>query len=167
MERRIPFAISVFSLFLGVFISVLFGINEDIFKGKIAKDLKKNEKIMSILDPATQKAKIEKEKSKNWRYYQRFHFHSTGIGAMTIGLLLLLQLMSQFTKVHLVTSYSLSISGFLYPFIWLFAGMYGPIMGRSEAKSAFAIFGYMGGVYLLSLGVVLFLVLKYPLKKLN
>lgn len=55
----------------------------------------------------------------------------------------------------------MSIGGLLYPFVWLFAGIYGPEMGRTEAKEAFAIFGYMGGLFLvgaiftLILGIVI------------
>jgi hypothetical protein len=52
----------------------------------------------------------------------------------------------------------------MYPFVWLFAAMYGPILGRSEAKEAFAIFGYAGGVYLVGLILIFILVAKYPLK---
>jgi len=37
-------------------------------------------------------------------------------------------------------------------------------MGRTAAKESFAIFGYMGGVFLLGLLVSLFTLIKYPIK---
>ena len=54
----------------------------------------------------------------------------------------------------------LAIIGFLYPFVWLFAGIYGSEWGRSEAKEFFTIFGYMGEVYLVSMIWVLVELLK-------
>ncbi|MBH48259.1 MAG: hypothetical protein CME71_08830 [Halobacteriovorax sp.] len=163
MKVKIPFILAILGMVGGVFISILFGINEDIFKDKIAKDLRANEKIMSIVDEAERESKIKAEESKNWRYYQRFHFHATGISAMTLGSLLLLAFSLAPAGLKLASSYMISIGGFLYPFIWLFAGIYGPSIGRSEAKESFAIFGYMGGIFLLGLVLASVIVIVYPL----
>lgn len=57
-----------------------------------------------------------------------------------------------------------SIGGFLYPFVWLFAGIYGPVMGRYEAKEEFAIFGYTRGLFLVGLILTGIILLRYPLK---
>jgi hypothetical protein len=164
ISKKIPFILALLSLVGGIFISILFGVNESIFKDKIKNDLKKNIKISKIMDPVKKKAKVEKEKSKNWRYYQRFHFHSTAIGSMTVALLILLSFLAAPAKIVLVNSYMLAVGGFMYPFVWLFAAMYGPILGRTEAKEAFAIFAYGGGVYLVGLILLIALVAKYPLK---
>ncbi|RLA62687.1 MAG: hypothetical protein DRQ89_08930 [Epsilonproteobacteria bacterium] len=164
MKQKLPFILTVFSMILGVFIAILFGVNEHLFKDKIKNDLGKNEKIMSIVDVDKRTAKLNAEASKNWRYYQRFHFHSTGIASMALGVLILLSFSMGSSMLKLVSSYMVSIGGFLYPFVWLFAAMYGPIMGRSAAKESFAFFGYMGGVFLLGLLLSLFILVKYPLK---
>ena len=164
MKQKIPFLIAITGMIAGVFISILFGVNESIFKDKIAKDLKLNKKIMSIMDPIKKEVKINKEKSKNWRYYQRFHFHSTAISTMSLSCLILLSFSLAPGLIKLVASYMISFGGFLYPFVWLFSAMYGPIMGRSEAKESFALFGYMGGVFLVGLIVALVLLIKYPIR---
>tara|TARA_R110000868_G_scaffold32343_3_gene117642 strand:- start:667 stop:1176 length:510 start_codon:yes stop_codon:yes gene_type:complete len=164
MKQKVPFILAILGMVGGVFISILFGVNEDIFKDKIAKDLRSNQKIMSIANEAERESKIKAEEGKNWRYYQRFHFHATGISAMTLGSLLLLAFTLAPAGLKLASSYMISIGGFLYPFIWLFAGIYGPIMGRSEAKESFAIFGYMGGVFLLGLILATAIVTIYPLE---
>lgn len=148
----------------GVSISILFGVNESMFKDKIAKDLQLNEKIMSIVNTNEREAKIEKEEGKVWRYYQRFHFHSTGISAMTLSVLLLLTFSMAPSIFKLISSYMISAGGFLYPFVWLFAALYGPIIGRSEAKESFAIFGYMGGIFLVGLIFALLILIRYPVK---
>ena len=164
MKTKLPFIISVLTMISGIVIAILFGVNEDIFKNKIAGDLAQNQKIMSIVDIDKREAKIESEMSKNWRYYQRFHFHSTGIGAMSLASLILLSFSLAPLGLRLAGSYMIAAGGFLYPYVWLFAGLYGPIMGRSEAKEAFRIFGYMGGVFLVGMLILLFALIKYPNK---
>jgi hypothetical protein len=167
LKQKIPFALALFAMISGVSISILFGVNESLFKDKISKDIQLNEKIMSIVDQQKRETKIEQEESKNWRYYQRFHFHSTGISAMTLGVLVLLTFSLAPSLIKLTTSYMISVGGFLYPFVWLFAALYGPIMGRAEAKEAFAVFGYMGGVFLVGLVLALIVFIRYPVKRLN
>ena len=167
MTQRIPYVIAILTLIGGVFISIIFGANEDYFKDKINEGLKKNEKVNLIQDPEEKEATLKSEADKNWRYYQRFHFHATGIGAMIMGVLLFISFLSAPEKLKNITSYLVSFGGFLYPFVWLFAAIYGPEMGRSEAKEAFAVFGYMGGVFLLGLFLSLYMALKYRLKELK
>jgi len=165
MIKRIPFFLSLLAMIGGVFIAILFATQEDKFQSKIAAGLEKNEKIQKIVDPTEKAAKIKSESEKNWRYYQRYHFHATGIGAMMIGILLFLARLQAPKNLITIASYMVAVGGFLYPFVWLFAGMYGPEMGRSEAKEAFAIFGYMGGVFLVGGLISIFLSLKYDLKE--
>jgi len=164
MTSRIPFVIAILTLIFGVFISIIFGANEDFFKDKIKEGLSKNEKINLIQDTAEKDAVLKSESDKNWRYYQRFHFHATGIGAMIMGVLLFISFLSAPEGLKSITSYAVAIGGFLYPFLWLFAAIYGPELGREVAKEKFAIFGYMGGLFLLGLFLSLFMALKYPLK---
>lgn len=154
---KLPFAITIFSIFGGVLIAIVFGINEDYIKDKISVGLEKNTAIQAIEDPLERSEKLKSEAKKNWRYYQRYHFHSNGIAAMTLGLLLLLSFLQLGKYEYLVSSYLLAVGGSLYPFVWLFAGIYGPVMGRSNAKEAFAILGYMGGAYLIGVVYTLYL----------
>ncbi len=165
MIKRIPFFLALLAMIGGVFIAILFATQEEKFQSKIAAGLEKNEKIQKIVDPTEKAAKIKSESEKNWRYYQRYHFHATGIGAMMIGILLFLARLEAPKNFVTIASYMVAIGGFLYPFVWLFAGMYGPEMGRSEAKEAFAIFGYMGGVFLVGGLLSMILSLKYDMKE--
>ncbi len=164
MMQKIPFILAVLSIVGGVFISILFGVNEDIFKNKIKAGLERNQKIQSLTDEAEKATQLKGEADKNWRYYQRFHFHATGIGAMMMGLVLFLYFLQAPKVLITVSSYLIAVGGFLYPFVWLFAGIYGPEMGRTEAKEAFAVFGYMGGLFLVGGLMTLALAVKYPLK---
>ncbi len=148
MIRRIPFTLAILSMAGGVFIAILFGVNEEMFLDRIKVGLEKNVKIQQIENAEERSAKIKSETDKNWRYYQRYHFHATGIGAMMMAMLLFLAQLNISTKAFYPPAYLLGVGGLLYPFVWLFAGIYGPEMGRAEAKEAFAIFGYMGGLFL-------------------
>ena len=167
MTQRIPYVIAILTLIGGVFISILFGANEDYFKDKINEGLKKNEKVNLIQDPIEKAAVLKSEADKNWRYYQRFHFHATGIGAMIMGVLLFISFLSAPERIKAISSFAVSIGGFLYPFVWLFAAIYGPEMGREVAKESFAVFGYMGGLFLVGLVLTLYMALKYRLKELK
>ena len=82
---------------------------------------------------------------------------------MMLGLLLFIRRIRAPLKLVTLASWLVALGGFLYPFIWLFAGIFGPEMGRNEAKEAFAIFGYMGGLFLAGGLMSLGLAAKYPL----
>ncbi len=164
MIKKIPFLLAILGVIGGVFIAILFGFNEDMLKDEIKAGLEKNVKVQQIEDPTKRSEKISSEADKNWRYYQRFHFHATGISAMMLGLLLFLRRLKAPTRLVTLSSYAVSVGGFFYPFVWLFAGIYGPEMGRAEAKEAFAIFGYMGGLFLLGGLATFILAFRYELK---
>lgn len=164
MLEKTPFAVSIAGMIGGVFIAILFGVNEGFFKDKINRGLQQNEKIMQIEDEGARQEKLDTEAAKNWRYYQRYHFHATGIGAMALAVQLMTLFIKAAARSLLISRYMVAIGGFLYPFVWLFAGIYGPVMGRSEAKEAFAIFGYSGGLFLVGLLFVLYLLLRNGLR---
>ena len=141
MKAKFPFVLAILGMVGGVVISIVFGVNE----GERAE-------------------KMKVEAYKNWRYYQRYHFHAPGVGSMSLVLLIFLGFIQASKTQILTSSYMISIGGFLYPFVWLFAGIYGPEMGRDQAKEAFAIFGYMGGVCLMGMIFATYLAISKPLK---
>ncbi len=169
MTQKIPFLVALTGMFFGVLIAIIFGANEDFFKDQIKAGLQLNSKVIELSKSEEPEAKaelakfIDGESSKNWRYYQRFHFHSTGIGAMSLGALLLLSLLVAPKAQVLIASYMIAIGGFLYPFVWLLAAVYGPMMGRDVAKETFAIFGYMGGVFMVGILFAIYLVARFQM----
>lgn len=164
MLRKLPFLLTLIAMIGGVFIAIIFGANEAFFKDRITQGLAKNTKIQSISNEQSRSDKIKSESDKNWRYYQRYHFHANGIAALTLALLIFLAFVEASSKEILAASYMISVGGILYPFVWLFAAIYGPEMGREEAKEAFAIFGYMGGVHLIGIIYALYLAAMRPWK---
>ena len=164
MLHRTPFIIAVAGMLGGVLIAILFGANESMFEQAIHRGLARNPAVTRIADVNQRNAVIKKEAEKSWRYYQRFHFHANGIGAMSVALLLLLSFMEGARLLRLAAAYLISVGGALYPFVWLFAALYGPELGRAVAKERFAIFGYMGGLFLLGVLAVLGLLVSRPLR---
>lgn len=164
MFHKIPILISLLGIILGVFIAIIFGVNEDYFKNKIHKDLIGSEHVLRVSDNVRREQYIKSEADKNWRYYQRFHFHSTGTSIMSLGILLLLAFSHSPKRIKILSAYFVSIGGFLYPFVWLFSAMYGPSLTREVAKEKFSVFGYMGGVFLVGVMIVFFLIARYDLK---
>ncbi len=161
---KIPYWIAILGMISGVLIAILFGINEDLFKDRIKDGLSRNEQIQTISDESERQGMLKAEAEKNWRYYQRFHFHATGIGSMSLALLVFLAFVQAPTAYKRTAGLATAVGGFLYPFVWLFAGIYGPEMGRSAAKEAFAPLGYMGGLFLIGCASILILSAAYSVE---
>ena len=127
-------AIVLFGLAFGIALSIGFGLNEDAFKDFIAEGI--------AAHPAVHDAKSQ---DKVWRYAQRAHFHSTGIAAFSIGLLLLVSISNLSQKLKKSTSVLIGL-GSLYPFSWLTMFLLAPSIGRSAAHSHIVteLFTYVG-----------------------
>jgi len=116
-------ALVLFGLAFGIALGVGFGINEDAFKDFVAEGI--------TAHPDVHDAKSQ---DKIWRYAQRAHFHSAGIAAFSIGLLLLVSISNISQKLKKATSVLIGL-GFLYPFSWLTMFLLAPSIGRSAAHS--------------------------------
>lgn len=114
MVTRLPFMLAILGMIGGVFIAILFGANEDMFHKRIESGLALNAKVQQMTNPSEKAEKLKAEAEKNWRYYQRFHFHATGIGAMMMGLLLFLGRLDAPRRMTLATSWLIAVGGFLY-----------------------------------------------------
>jgi len=73
---------------------------------------------------------------KAMRYVLRGHFHGTGIGAMSVGLILALGVSWVSARWKKILSLAVGIGGFLYPLCWFTTGMLMPSIGKSAAKAS-------------------------------
>ena len=126
--------LSLLTLLFGIFMGVSFGVNEDAFKNQIKSGI-----------AAHQELHDAKSEHKIWRYAQRAHFHATGIGAMTMGLILLLALTSMKPCFKRATSVLIGLGG-AYPLAWYSMYQLAPSMGRHAAHESLAthLFTYIG-----------------------
>ncbi len=162
--QKIPFLVALLGLAGGVIIAIAFGVAEDSFKGRIRRGLERNPAVLRLSDEKARAQLRSSEEEKSWRYYQRYHFHATGIGAMSLGVLVILSAIVGWTGIRLTAAYLVSVGGALYPFVWLFAAIYGPELGRGAAKERFAVFGYMGGLFLVGVLLTIAMVALRPLR---
>jgi len=135
-EIKPGLALVLFGLAFGIALGVGFGLNEDAFKDFVAEGI--------AAHPDVHDAKSQ---DKIWRYAQRAHFHSTGIAAFSIGLLLLVSISNIRQKLKKAISVLIGL-GFLYPFSWLTMFLLAPSIGRSAAHSHIVteLFTYVGVV---------------------
>ena len=110
-------------LLFGVAMGIGFGVNEDFFKEYISNGIAANPEVHD-----------QKSATKIWRYVQRAHFHSTGIAAFSLGLVILIALSSMKQRIKTVSSILVGM-GALYPFSWLSMFILAPAIGRSAAHS--------------------------------
>jgi hypothetical protein len=132
-------------LALGIALGIGFGVNEDAFKDFVADGI--------AAHPTVHDAKSQ---DKIWRYAQRAHFHSTGIAAFSIGLLLLVSASSMGRKLKSVTGVLIGLGAF-YPLAWLSMFFLAPAIGRGAAHSHLVteLFTYLGVAGLLAGFVIL------------
>jgi hypothetical protein len=113
---------------------VSFGVNEDAYKDYIASEIQAHPEVHD-----------EKSQSKIWRYAQRAHFHSTGIAAFSLGLVILVMVSGMKTRLKTVSSFLVGLGG-LYPLSWFTMFMLAPSIGRGPAHDYFLteLFTYIG-----------------------
>ncbi len=142
---KVGLGLVLLGLMFGVGMGILFGINEDLYKGYIKQGIEAN--------PAVHDAKSA---DKIWRYAQRAHFHATGIAAFSLGLIILTMLSGMKSRYKKVSAIFLGLSS-LYPLSWLTMFLLAPSIGRGPAHEHFLteIFVYTGVGGLLIGGAIL------------
>ncbi len=141
---RLGLLFSMLTLIFGIGMGVAFSTNEDAFKGYVKAGVAAN--------PQVHDAKSNK---KIWRYAQRAHFHAAGIGAFTLGLVVLTGLTGMAARMKTMTAALIGLGG-LYPFSWLSMFFKAPEIGREAAHHAMLTELWVyGGVGCLLVGLIL------------
>lgn len=86
------------------------------------------------------KAKMDEVIDKSWVYFKRAHLHAAGLGAISLGVCLLLAFLDVCRWCKLASSVTLGLGALLYSMFWMFAGMRAPGLGStSAAKESLAL----------------------------
>jgi len=120
-DIRIGLALVMLCLAFGIGLGVSFGVNEDIYKDRIAELVAANPEVHN-----------ESSAGGIWRYAQRAHFHATGIAAFSLGLLLFLLKSDMRAGRKRLTSILIGLGG-LYPLAWFNMYLVAPTIGRGPA----------------------------------
>jgi hypothetical protein len=129
-ECRFGVALAVFNILFGFALGGVFGGLEDPLKADLAA------RAQAVSEPVYggDAAKIKSVLDKSWVYYKRAHMHGGGIGAATLGLILLLSSLSRpSAMVRRVVASALGLGGLGYASFWLLAGRRAPGLGGTDA----------------------------------
>ena len=120
---KIGLLITLLSLLFGIGLGVIFGAKEEVFKNYISQNIQANPTVHD-----------DKSKDKIWRYVQRAHFHSTGIAAYSLALLLIILVSKMKDSAKSFSSTMIGI-GTLYSFAWYLMFYLAPTIGRDAAHN--------------------------------
>ena len=123
---KVGLGLVILIILINVGLGALFGLNEDWFQNYIHTGMLSNPALFS--NPA-------KDQDVIWRMVQRAHFHAGGIGAYTLGLVILTALTDLSYRRKQITSVLLGMV-ILYPLAWFVMFLYAPYIGRAAAHHA-------------------------------
>lgn len=123
---KLGLALALLTILFGIALGAFFGLNEDWFQNYIQAGISANPQLF---------ANAAKEQDAIWRWVQRAHFHAGGIGAFSLGLIILTALTGMSAQRKQITATLIGLSG-LYPLAWLALFYYAPLIGRTAAHHA-------------------------------
>ncbi len=112
------------TLMFGIFLGVAFGVAEYSIKEFVRTAVSLHPDLHG-----------PKSSAGIWRYAQRAHFHSAGIGAFTIGLIILVAFTTMRDRLKSATAILIGLGG-LYPLSWFSMFLLAPSMGARAAHGA-------------------------------
>lgn len=120
---KVGLLITLFTLIFGTGLGIVFGAKEEVFKNYISENIQANPTVHD-----------DKSKDKIWRYVQRAHFHSSGIAAYSLALLLIILVSKMRNSMKSFSATMIGI-GTLYSFSWYTMFYLAPLIGRDAAHS--------------------------------
>ncbi|KHE91775.1 MAG: hypothetical protein K8F52_07980 [Candidatus Scalindua rubra] len=155
---RIGVILSLLTLLLGFLLGGLFGAIE----GKIKGHLK--EEAQAVFDTVYEgdSAKMKIITDKSWAYFKRAHLHASGLGAISLAVILLLMFMETTWILKEVTAIFLGLGSLGYSLFWMFAALKAPGLGSTgAAKEALSFMAIpSAGMCIIGLILVLIIVIK-------
>lgn len=127
--------LAVATLLLGFGLGIVFGLNEDAVKDRLAASAAAVQESVYHGDAAAAKPVLD----KSWSYMQRAHLHAGGLGASALGLILVLIVLGTRPTVMRAVSLGLGVGALGYSLYWLLAGFRAPELGGTgPAKESLA-----------------------------
>ena len=120
---------AIATLLFGYAMGVVFGLNEDLIKSRLAASADAVSTTVYHGDSAAANAVV----SKSWTYMQRAHLHAGGLGSAAIGVTLLIVMLGASTMWTRLVSIGLGAGAFGYSLFWMWAGFRAPALGSTDA----------------------------------
>lgn len=139
--------LALLTLLYGFGLGAAFGTAEDGMKGSLKTSAQEVYETVYKGD----KAEMSKVTDKSWTYFKRAHLHANGMGAASLGMIILLSLLKGQSVMRMITAIGLGAGALGYSLFWLFAGMMAPGLGSTGlAKETLAWLAIPSGVMFLS-----------------
>lgn len=122
---------SFLAIVFGTSLGMLFGIYEDSIKDYLSAQIKAHPEVH-----AQTPDNLKKQTGGAWRDLQRAHLHAQGLGALGVGISLVLGLSWVAAPVKRWLALATGLGGLLYPFTWLLMGLRVGPMGEEAAHAS-------------------------------
>jgi hypothetical protein len=123
--------ISFLAIVVGTVLGTAFGLFEDQIKDALLADVTAHPQIHEQTPD-----NVKKQASDGWRYFQRAHMHAQGLGALGVGIILVLGMSWVSVSVKRWLAIATGLGALLYPFCWLLMGMRIGSMGKKAAHAS-------------------------------
>lgn len=138
--------LAMFSLLMGVYLGIQFGKNED----EILANWKTQAQASAVF--GGDEKKIDATVQSGWKYLQRSHEHFQGLGAIALGVCLLVAALPLQCRAKSLLSIGVALGGFIYPLFWYLVAYRCAYMDKHAAKESLALMAQGGaGLYFVSL----------------
>jgi hypothetical protein len=122
---------SFLAIVMGTGLGMAFGLYEDQIKDGLLADVKAHPQIHEQTPD-----NIKRQVGDGWRYIQRAHFHAQGLGALGVGIIVVLGLSWVSAAVKKWLALATGVGALLYPFTWLLMGLRIGSMGKQAAHAS-------------------------------
>ena len=134
VASKLPFAIcglalALLTLLFGQGMGIVFGLNEDAIKGRLAASAAEVRESVYHNDDVAIKAVLD----KSWTYMKRAHLHAGGMGTTALALIILTCFMGASRRAISLTGLGLGGGGLGYSLFWMWAGIRAPMLGGTGA----------------------------------
>jgi len=120
---KIGLCLALLCLLMNIGMGVLFGVNEDLIQNYIKAGIDAHPDLLQA-----------RNQEGIWRWFQRAHFHAGGIGAFTLGLVIVTSLTNMTAARKQITAVLIGLSIF-YPLAWLTMAIMAPQLGTKGARA--------------------------------
>ena len=150
--------IAVLAVLFGFLMGGVFGLNEDLIKGRLSASAAAVTATVYKGDAAAAEPVV----AKSWDYMQRAHLHGGAMGTAAIGMILLMLLIGTKPRMLRILGIALGAGALGYAIFWMWAGFLAPGMGSTGAAKESLRWLAMpsSGAMMLATAAVAFLSLK-------
>ena len=122
-------ALAVCTVLFGFGMGGIFGLNEEVIKGRLAASAAAVTTTVYHGDASA----AEPVLAKSWDYMQRAHLHGGAIGTAAIGLIVVMLLIGTAPRVIRILGIALGVGALGYSVFWMWAGFIAPGLGSTGA----------------------------------